>query len=47
VILIFLLILAWILPKVIRRLRRMFASARSFFDGRRNLPRTHEPQATP
>ncbi|MGB8507796.1 MAG: DUF4126 domain-containing protein, partial [Pyrinomonadaceae bacterium] len=34
VILIFLLILAWILPKVVRRLRRMFASARAFFTGR-------------
>jgi hypothetical protein len=31
VILIFLLILAWILPKVVRRIRRMAASARAFF----------------
>ena len=34
VILIFLLVLAWILPKVVRRLRRLVASARSFFGGR-------------
>ena len=34
IIAIFLLILAWILPKVIRRLRRMIASARAFFGGR-------------
>lgn len=34
VIVVFLVILAWILPKVLRRLRRMFASARSFFGGR-------------
>lgn len=34
VIAIFLLILAWILPKVVRRLRRMIASARAFFSGR-------------
>ena len=33
-ILIFLLILAWILPKVIRRLRKMVEAARSFFRGR-------------
>ncbi len=33
VILIFLLVLAWILPKVVRRLRRMIASARAFFGG--------------
>lgn len=37
VIFIFLLILAWILPKVIRRLRRMFASARAFFRGEPSL----------
>ncbi len=30
---IFLLILAWILPKVIRRLRRMMSSVRAFFSG--------------
>ncbi len=34
VILIFLLTLAWILPKVVRRLRRMMAAVRSFFSGR-------------
>ena len=34
VILIFLLILAWVLPKVVRRLRRMVASVRAFFSGR-------------
>ncbi len=34
VILIFLFILAWILPKVVRRVRRMIASARAFFGGR-------------
>jgi hypothetical protein len=34
VILIFLLILAWILPKVWRRLRRMLATVRNFFGGR-------------
>ncbi|HEY0077123.1 MAG TPA: DUF4126 domain-containing protein [Pyrinomonadaceae bacterium] len=34
VIFIFLLVLVWILPKVVRRLRRMFASARDFFGGR-------------
>ena len=33
VIAVFLLILAWILPKVVRRLRRMIASARAFFSG--------------
>jgi hypothetical protein len=33
VIAIFLLILAWILPKVVRRLRRMIASARAFLSG--------------
>lgn len=41
VILIFLLILAWILPKVVRRLRRMFASARAFFAGRTASSPTH------
>ena len=35
VIAIFLLILVWILPKVVRRLRRMTASARAFFRGQR------------
>lgn len=34
VIFIFLLILVWILPKVVRRLRRMLAAARAFFGGR-------------
>jgi hypothetical protein len=34
VILIFLLLLAWILPKVWRRLRRMMTAARNFFRGR-------------
>ena len=34
VILIFLLVLAWILPKVIRRLRRMVASLKNLFGGR-------------
>jgi hypothetical protein len=34
VILIFLLIFAWILPKVARRIRRMFAALRAFFGGR-------------
>lgn len=34
VIAVFLLLLAWILPKVVRRLRRMIASARAFFGGR-------------
>ncbi|MDQ3253008.1 MAG: DUF4126 domain-containing protein [Acidobacteriota bacterium] len=34
VILIFLIILAWILPKVIRRLRRMVASLKNLFGGR-------------
>ena len=34
VILIFLLIFAWILPKVVRRIRRMFAALRAFFGGR-------------
>ncbi|HEX8472518.1 MAG TPA: DUF4126 domain-containing protein [Pyrinomonadaceae bacterium] len=33
VIFIFLLILAWILPKVLRRLRRMLAATRAFFGG--------------
>jgi len=33
VILIFLLILAWVLPKVVRRIRRMLAAARAFFTG--------------
>jgi Domain of unknown function (DUF4126) len=35
VIFIFLLIVAWILPKVVRRLRRMLSSARAFFRGQR------------
>ena len=34
VIVIFLLILAWILPKVIRRIRRMLAAAGAFFGGK-------------
>ena len=34
VILIFLLILAWILPKVVRRIKRMLTTVRSFFGGR-------------
>ncbi len=34
VIVIFLLILAWILPKVVRRIRRMLATLRNFFGGR-------------
>jgi hypothetical protein len=33
IIAVFLLLLAWILPKVVRRLRRMIASARAFFGG--------------
>ncbi len=33
VILIFLLILAWVLPKVVRRIRRMTVAARAFFTG--------------
>jgi hypothetical protein len=35
VIFIFLLILAWILPKVWRRIRRMLSAARAFFSGKR------------
>ncbi|MBA3248314.1 MAG: DUF4126 domain-containing protein [Pyrinomonadaceae bacterium] len=35
VIIIFLLLLVWILPKVIRALRRLFRSAQNFFQGRR------------
>lgn len=34
VILVFLILLVWILPKVLRRLRRMITSARNFFTGR-------------
>ena len=34
VILIFLLLLAWILPKVVRRLRRMLKATADFFKGR-------------
>ncbi|HEX5707219.1 MAG TPA: DUF4126 domain-containing protein [Pyrinomonadaceae bacterium] len=34
VIFVFLLLLIWILPKVLRRLRRMLTSARNFFAGR-------------
>ena len=34
VIAIFLLILVWVLPKVVRRIRRMAAAARAFFGGR-------------
>ncbi|MDX6693423.1 MAG: hypothetical protein QOF02_1026 [Blastocatellia bacterium] len=33
IIAIFLLLLAWILPKVVRRIRRMIAAARAFFGG--------------
>lgn len=33
VILIFLLVLAWILPKIVRRLRHMLATVRAFFGG--------------
>jgi len=32
---IFLLVLVWILPKVVRALRRTFGAARAFFTGRR------------
>jgi hypothetical protein len=35
VILVFLLLAAWILPKVLRRIRRMFKTAGDFFSGRR------------
>lgn len=35
VIFIFLLLLAWILPKVVRRLRRMVGAVRAFFAGRK------------
>jgi hypothetical protein len=35
VIFIFLLLLAWILPKVVRRLRRMIGAVRAFFAGRK------------
>jgi hypothetical protein len=42
VIAVFLLILAWILPKVVRRLRRMIASARAFFGGRALGDATHK-----
>ncbi|HEX8843309.1 MAG TPA: DUF4126 domain-containing protein [Pyrinomonadaceae bacterium] len=35
VILVFLLILAWLLPKVVRRLRRMLTTVRDFLSGRR------------
>ncbi len=34
VILIFLLVFIWILPKVVRRVRRMLAASRAFFSGR-------------
>jgi Domain of unknown function (DUF4126) len=34
VIIIFLLLVAWLLPKIVRRLRRMFAAARNFLRGR-------------
>lgn len=37
VIAVFLVILAWILPKVVRAMRRLFANARSYFGGRRPL----------
>lgn len=42
VIIVFLLLLAWILPKVIRRLRRMFATTRNFLQGR-PLAHTRDP----
>lgn len=35
VIFIFLLILAWILPKVVRRIRKMLSAVRAFFGGKR------------
>jgi hypothetical protein len=41
-ILISLLILAWILPKVVRRLRRMMSTARAFFGGRATAPAARE-----
>ncbi|HVF55774.1 MAG TPA: DUF4126 domain-containing protein [Pyrinomonadaceae bacterium] len=41
-ILIFLVILAWILPKVVRRLRRMLGSVRAFFGGRAPAQATRE-----
>ncbi|HKG15600.1 MAG TPA: DUF4126 domain-containing protein [Pyrinomonadaceae bacterium] len=31
---VFLVVFAWVLPKVVRRIRRMFAAARAFFGGR-------------
>jgi len=34
VVIVFLFIFVWILPKVLRRIRRMFAAARAFFGGR-------------
>src|SRR5215212_11008420 len=34
VVAVFLVVFAWVLPKVVRRLRRMLASARAFFGGR-------------
>lgn len=34
IIFIFLLVLAWILPKVVRRIRRMIQAARAFFSGK-------------
>jgi hypothetical protein len=37
VIFIFLLLLAWILPKVVRRLRRMVDAVRAFFAGRKTV----------
>ena len=41
VILIFLLALIWILPKVIRRIRRMFAATRAFLSGQSTVTTTH------
>ena len=34
VVAVFLVVFAWVLPKVVRRIRRMLASARAFFGGR-------------
>ena len=34
VVVVFLFVFVWILPKVLRRIRRMFAAARAFFGGR-------------
>ncbi len=42
VIFIFLLVLIWILPKVIRRIRRMFAAARAFLSGQSSAVASHK-----